>query len=393
MKKLLLIWMIVLLPVCYAIDYDANGNMIYDGEYTYTYDSFNQLIHVNSSNFTENYKYDYNGNRVMKNNSYETVYYFGDYTKVINSSGSFDVVYVYADELVAIGDEFVHGDHLGSSSVVTNSSGDVVREVSYYPFGKQVGDVERGYEGKGLDDTGLNYFGARYYDSSKRIFTQPDPLMDVYNPQNLNRYAFELNNPYKYTDPDGRFVEHKKEQTTTTDKNGNKITSTHHNIYVDNELIGELSGAPSVTFEPVFDSEGKRVGVEPKYDYNVKTTDGTTMSLNDIIANDNANPWRIDSDARVISTNVAIGATSLYKPLTNKYAKGAVGIGGNAITTAQAGEALFKRKWALGLWNGLGYIPYSGIVQSPITAGYQAYYYSKNDLKEGNKIDEYGGGY
>jgi len=102
---------------------------------------------------------------------------------------------------------YMHPDHIGSSNLITNSGGSEVETVEYYPFGSQISasEEERGYEGKELDSTGLNYFGARYYDSELRMFTQPDPVIaNLYNPQNLNRYSFELNNPYKYTDPDGR---------------------------------------------------------------------------------------------------------------------------------------------------------------------------------------------
>jgi hypothetical protein len=39
------------------------------------------------------------------------------------------------------------------------------------------------------------------------IFTQPDSVIaNVYDPQTLNRYAFEKNNPYKYVDPNGKFA-------------------------------------------------------------------------------------------------------------------------------------------------------------------------------------------
>ncbi len=52
------------------------------------------------------------------------------------------------------------------------------------------------------------YFGARYYGSRIGRFTTVDPVVDVkgslVNPQKWNRYAYTLNNPLRYVDPDGR---------------------------------------------------------------------------------------------------------------------------------------------------------------------------------------------
>jgi len=56
--------------------------------------------------------------------------------------------------------------------------------------------------------TGLNYYGARYYNSHIRRFTQPDQnLPDPYDPQQLNRYAYTRNNPLKYIDPSGNIIQ------------------------------------------------------------------------------------------------------------------------------------------------------------------------------------------
>jgi RHS repeat-associated protein len=57
-------------------------------------------------------------------------------------------------------------------------------------------------------ETGLDYFGARYYSGAQGRFTSPDPLMasaNVADPQSWNRYAYAGNNPLKYTDPLGLF--------------------------------------------------------------------------------------------------------------------------------------------------------------------------------------------
>jgi RHS repeat-associated protein len=55
-------------------------------------------------------------------------------------------------------------------------------------------------------ETGLDYFGARYYASTQGRFTSADPLnasMRVIDPQTMNRFVFCLNNPLRYVDPDG----------------------------------------------------------------------------------------------------------------------------------------------------------------------------------------------
>ena len=65
------------------------------------------------------------------------------------------------------------------------------------------------FAGKERDTaTGLDYFGARYYSSQTGRFPIVDPLLEIdrnlVDPQRWNRYAYALNNPLKFTDPDGR---------------------------------------------------------------------------------------------------------------------------------------------------------------------------------------------
>ncbi|MFN9456202.1 MAG: RHS repeat-associated core domain-containing protein [Acidobacteriota bacterium] len=55
-------------------------------------------------------------------------------------------------------------------------------------------------------ETGLDYFGARYFSGAQGRFTSPDPLgasARASNPQTWNRYTYALNNPLRYVDPDG----------------------------------------------------------------------------------------------------------------------------------------------------------------------------------------------
>jgi RHS repeat-associated protein len=59
-------------------------------------------------------------------------------------------------------------------------------------------------------ETGLDYFGARYYASMQGRFTGPDPISigvdRIFDPQRFNRYAYARNNPLIFTDPDGRDI-------------------------------------------------------------------------------------------------------------------------------------------------------------------------------------------
>ena len=65
------------------------------------------------------------------------------------------------------------------------------------------------FHGKVLDqDTGLSYFGARYYDPTLGRFMGVDPVgFAESNPQSFNRYAYGNNNPYRYADPNGMWAE------------------------------------------------------------------------------------------------------------------------------------------------------------------------------------------
>jgi RHS repeat-associated protein len=106
---------------------------------------------------------------------------------------------------------YVHQDSLGSTSVVTNSSGAQYGYTRYYPYGstRDSGgslDTDKKFTGQRLDGTGLYYYGARYYDPTIGRFISPDTTgQSLANPQSLNRYSYCLNNPLKYTDPTGHW--------------------------------------------------------------------------------------------------------------------------------------------------------------------------------------------
>jgi RHS repeat-associated protein len=109
---------------------------------------------------------------------------------------------------------YYHSDNLGSSNVLTDRSGNLVQHYEYGTFGQtsyqnntSAFPVSNRYTGQIADDeTGLYYYGARYYDSQLGRFIQPDTeVQSPDNPQTLNRYSYCGNNPLNCTDPSGNF--------------------------------------------------------------------------------------------------------------------------------------------------------------------------------------------
>ena len=109
-------------------------------------------------------------------------------------------------------------DSLGSAQTGTDNSGAILWQEAYTPYGEALNDVTvnqdlAGFTGHIKDDaTGLSYMQARYYDPVIGRFYSNDPvgstghLVSLQGVQGFNRYTYANNNPYKYTDPDGREI-------------------------------------------------------------------------------------------------------------------------------------------------------------------------------------------
>ena len=106
---------------------------------------------------------------------------------------------------------FIHGNHLGSTTMVFNhTGGSVGQDEIFYPWGERwdyrgafvderFASLDRRDAESTLDPT-LN----RMYESNLGRWMTPDPVAgDITNPQSLNRYAYVLNNPTNSTDPLG----------------------------------------------------------------------------------------------------------------------------------------------------------------------------------------------
>jgi RHS repeat-associated protein len=108
---------------------------------------------------------------------------------------------------------YFFSDHLGSSRIVTDSTGAVKEDSDFYPFGGErvvIDTLSNNYKFTGQErdgESGLDYFIARHYAFTLARFLQPDPLRSSgfpSNPQSWNRYAYTLNNPAKYIDQNGK---------------------------------------------------------------------------------------------------------------------------------------------------------------------------------------------
>ena len=104
---------------------------------------------------------------------------------------------------------YYHTDHLGSSSYITNLDGEVVQHIEYVPFGEvfieernNIWNTPYLFNAKEFDEeTGLYYYGARYYDPKICIWISVDLLQEKY--PNINSYCYAANNPIRFVDPDG----------------------------------------------------------------------------------------------------------------------------------------------------------------------------------------------
>ncbi len=205
--------------------YDAAGNMTYDASTgnSYSYDAENRI--TGAGGFT--YTYDADGSRVEKSNgSTGTIYWSMSPGIVAESdlSGNLQSEYVFFDgRRVARKDfsgnatlvSYYFSDHLGTASVITNSAGTITVDEDFYPWGGELRFVSSDsnrykFSGKERDaETGLDYFGARYYGNWLGRFATPDDFLKdshVGDPQSWNKYAYARNNPLRYTDPTGEKV-------------------------------------------------------------------------------------------------------------------------------------------------------------------------------------------
>jgi RHS repeat-associated protein len=203
--------------------YDANGNMLTGADRTLTYTSFNKPAQIVANGITTNFSYDPSNNRIVKSNVNGTTVYLGKlYERLTQGTIVTHKHYVAGAAIVSqtgatTSVRYLHADHLGSTSVITDESGNVVERLSFDAFGKRrapngldatapiTSQTTRGYTGHEQDDeSGLVNMNAREYDSLLGRFLTADTIVSSpLSTQSLNRYNYVHNNPLSFTDPSG----------------------------------------------------------------------------------------------------------------------------------------------------------------------------------------------
>ncbi|WP_230977846.1 toxin TcdB middle/N-terminal domain-containing protein [Treponema vincentii] len=220
----------------------------------YTWNEKNLLTKSSDRTYTVHYRYGEDGQRALKyteEGRSETLYFNNFYTIHIpvqdkNNPQGLRVhkhIFVGNSRLVTAmthtdnnGDNaeqrekryYYHSDHLGSAQFVTDWRGRQYEHIEYTPYGELwIEEVAAGldklpfrFTGKEMDEeTGLYYYGARYLDPKYSRWISTDPALSeymagssvgaggIYNTVNFNVYHYGNNNPIKYTDPTGMWID------------------------------------------------------------------------------------------------------------------------------------------------------------------------------------------
>jgi len=204
-----------------GLTYDVQGNLANKNGVTTVFDYGNRL----RSTVGLTYRYDAQGRRVRLDNASASLKYSfyaldGRLTWQRDEPNSKRISNIYFNGsllaelsrpigLNTVTLSYYHTDALGSPIAKTSSTGSVLETSEYEPYGKllnRANDDRAGFTGHVMDAaSGLTYMQQRYYDPQIGRFLSVDPVTaDSATGSNFNRYWYADNNPYKFTDPDGR---------------------------------------------------------------------------------------------------------------------------------------------------------------------------------------------
>jgi RHS repeat-associated protein len=242
------------LPGC-SPTYDADGNVLNNCAHTYTWNAQGNHITVDGLGLT----FDAFGQAIEIAYPSE-IFFLLDGSQVLFKGqvarsamfrlpGGAQVQYDSANGGLLY---YAHPDHLGSLRLISTPTRAFSSSLAYAPFGEQyaLSNPNAGGEaaftgygsGFGFDEYD---FPARQYSTEGR-WVSPDPAglaaVNPANPQSWNRYAYVLNNPLTYTDPDGLdciyFTGGDSDPHQGWIKSGDCISETDNGYYVDGSIYG-----------------------------------------------------------------------------------------------------------------------------------------------------------
>jgi RHS repeat-associated protein len=161
---------------------------------------------------------------------------------------------------------YLTADHLGSTRLMTDGTTGLPKALhDYLPFGEEIpagiggrnslygtDSPRQRFTGKERDpETGLDYFGARYFSAAQGRWTTPDwsakpspvPFADLKNPQSLNLYSYVLNNPLAIRDLDGHAMDCSGENAQKVGCQAIADWNAQHGIYQDQKPL-TTAGVP-----------------------------------------------------------------------------------------------------------------------------------------------------
>ncbi len=207
--------------------YDANGNMITRivGATTYSlsYDAENRMTAVSGGGLSASFVYDGDGNRVKGTIAGVSTVYISNTFEWTGSTSTMKKYFYASGVRVAMREgssdpKWLLADHLSSSTITASYTGSRLAELAYEAWGENrysygATPTTYRYTGQrqeillgGVD--GLYFYNARWYDSSLGRFLSADTVIpQPGDSQAWDRFAYSLNNPVKYVDPTGYWVE------------------------------------------------------------------------------------------------------------------------------------------------------------------------------------------
>ncbi|MFA5074108.1 MAG: RHS repeat-associated core domain-containing protein, partial [Nitrospirota bacterium] len=189
--------------------YDENGNMTSGAGRTFTWNYDNKPASITKAGATTTFDYGANGERIKKQTGGSWKIYVGGMEK--DQNGDHHIYITVGGATIKKKSDgslyFILKDHLGGTSTILDSGGNIKAKQFYQPYGADDStdallnpdDIEdHKFTGQEEDtETGLYNYNARMYDPALGRFISADSVIG------MNRYAYVSNNPVNRIDPSG----------------------------------------------------------------------------------------------------------------------------------------------------------------------------------------------